>query len=171
MQQNTYTYTFSPHSVFTRLFTGAGLIASLAACGGGNPAATNPDAVATAASVMTAAAATKIDAVSTENPTTSSADSATWIDCGHENDTCNFTGTQQVRYGASGAFFYKTFTSSVLCGNGAFGDPAPGIGKTCSVGGAAPTPTTPTTPTARELPRARIEVGGIRPCRGEASLR
>ena len=155
MQQNTYT--FSANSVFTRLFTGAGLIASLAACGGGNPADTSPNAVATAATVTTAAQVTNIDAVSTQNPVSSSAAAATWTDCALEGQTCNFTGTQQVRYGAGTSFVYKTFTSSVLCGNGAFGDPAVGIGKTCSVGGTAttpaPTPTpAPTTGTVLPIP-------------------
>ena len=129
----------SHYVIFTRLFTGAGLIASLAACGAGNQDVIAPEAVATAATVTTAAQVTKIDTVSTGNPVASAAAAGTWTDCGHENDTCTFSGTQLVRYGASGQYFYKTFTSSVLCGNGAFGDPISGIGKTCSVGGTAPT--------------------------------
>lgn len=147
------THTTSQYANFTRLFTGAGLIASLAACGAGSQSAISPDAVATAATTTTAAQVAKIDAVSTQNPVASAAAAGTWTDCGHENDTCSFSGTQLVRYGASGQFFYKTFTSSVLCGNGAFGDPISGIGKTCSVGGTAPTapratPTPTPTPTS-----------------------
>lgn len=151
MQQNTYMH--SPHSVFTRLFTGAGLIASLAACGGGNSGTTSPEAAATAATITTAAAVTKIDAASTQNPVATEATATTtWTDCAREAQTCNFTGTQQIRYGASGSFVYKTFTSTVLCANSVFGDPAPGIGKTCSVGSTAATPTPIPTPTPTPTP-------------------
>lgn len=148
MRQNTYT--FSTNSAFTRFVTGAGLIVSLTACGGGNlDTAAAPTATAAAnAPTITAASVTAVEAMSTENPVSSSADaSTTWTDCAREGETCNFTGTKEIRYGASGSFSYKTFTNTVLCGNGAFGDPSPGNGKTCSVastpGTPSPTPTTP----------------------------
>ncbi|MDQ2820345.1 MAG: right-handed parallel beta-helix repeat-containing protein [Pseudomonadota bacterium] len=152
------THTSSQYTILTRLFTGAGLIASLAACGSGNQDAAAPAGTATAATVTSAAQISKLPAGSTNTPvasdtataTTTAAATGTWTDCARESQTCNFSGTQVVRYGASGQFFYKTFTSSVLCANEVFGDPAVGIGKTCSVGGTAPTapPTTPTpTPT------------------------
>ena len=40
-------------------------------------------------------------------------------------DACAFTGTRQVRYGAEGLYAYGTFTDSVACTNGVFGDPVP----------------------------------------------
>lgn len=143
MQRNTQT--FSANQILTRLFIGAGLIGSLISCGGG---ASAPDSGATAAAVApagapvaTAATATKVDAgapLSTAAGTTT-----TWTDCAWEGATCKFSGTQQIRYGANGTYVYKSFTDSVLCGNGAFGDPLVGVRKSCAVGS---TPTTPPPP-------------------------
>lgn len=55
---------------------------------------------------------------------------------------CAFGGTRQVRFGANGAYAYKTATASIACTNASFGDPAPNVAKTCSVAGT----TTTTTP-------------------------
>ena len=54
-----------------------------------------------------------------------------WVPCAVENATCSFSGTHQVRYGASNVFAYKTATSSIACNNATFGDPLPGADKAC----------------------------------------
>jgi hypothetical protein len=38
-----------------------------------------------------------------------------------------------VRYGANGSFVVKTFTNGTACTNKVFGDPAPGVAKSCSL--------------------------------------
>ncbi|SFI31080.1 Chitodextrinase [Paenibacillus sp. UNC496MF] len=74
---------------------------------------------------------------------------ANWTPCAGENNTCSFTGTKQVRFGANGSYFYGTYTNSVMCSTNQFGDPAPGYYKTCEVNLAGGTGDTqaPTAPT------------------------
>jgi hypothetical protein len=56
--------------------------------------------------------------------------------CAKEPETCSFSGTRQIAYGASGQFVYKTFTNSVACTLANFGsDPYPGKSKYCSYAG------------------------------------
>jgi len=54
-----------------------------------------------------------------------------WVRCASEGQTCAFTGTRQVRYGANGTYAYRTATTSVECTNAVFGDPAYGADKFC----------------------------------------
>ncbi len=54
-----------------------------------------------------------------------------WTQCASENGTCSFSGTKAVAYGANGAFFYRTATSSIACNNATFGDPIPNTAKSC----------------------------------------
>ena len=56
----------------------------------------------------------------------------TWTACGNEGATCSFTGTREVRYGASGVFTSKIIAGSTSCTNSVFGDPIPGVFKACS---------------------------------------
>jgi hypothetical protein len=63
---------------------------------------------------------------------TTSTSTATWTYCATENGTCSFSGTRQVRYGANGMYYTKTFTGSTLCSNSVFGDPIVGTVKSCS---------------------------------------
>lgn len=56
-----------------------------------------------------------------------------WTQCAFEDQTCSFVGTKQVRYGYNGTYATGTFTNGVMCGNGAFGDPAPGRDKVCEI--------------------------------------
>lgn len=51
--------------------------------------------------------------------------------CAPENDTCNFTGSASVAYGANGQFNYGSFTSGTPCNNSVFGDPIFGVVKAC----------------------------------------
>ena len=58
--------------------------------------------------------------------------------CANENQTCTFTGTQQVIYGAdtkagggTGAYAVQIATGSIGCNNATFGDPLSGTAKQC----------------------------------------
>jgi hypothetical protein len=66
--------------------------------------------------------------------TASTTTSTNWTFCASEGGMCSFSGTQQVRYGANGAYFYKTLTGGTACTNSVFGDPAVGTVKQCDVG-------------------------------------
>jgi Flp pilus assembly pilin Flp len=57
----------------------------------------------------------------------------TWTQCARENRFCSFSGTSMVRYGAGTTWVTKTFTNGVTCSNANFGDPAPGVAKTCQI--------------------------------------
>jgi hypothetical protein len=57
--------------------------------------------------------------------------SGEWIFCANEDETCIFSGTKEVRYGANDKYFYSTFANNVLCANSVFGDPLIGVGKSC----------------------------------------
>jgi xylan 1,4-beta-xylosidase len=59
-----------------------------------------------------------------------------YVFCARENATCSFSGTHAVRYGAAGHFVVKTLTNGTPCTNAVFGDPVPGVAKTCDVGAA-----------------------------------
>ncbi|HAU07488.1 MAG: Alpha-L-rhamnosidase [Candidatus Yanofskybacteria bacterium GW2011_GWF1_44_227] len=58
-----------------------------------------------------------------------------WTYCAAENGYCNFYGTQLVRYGANGVYYYRTLSGGVTCTNAVFGDPIFGVAKQCSYGG------------------------------------
>jgi parallel beta-helix repeat protein len=60
-----------------------------------------------------------------------------WIFCATEGGFCTFTGTQQVRYGANGAYFYKTLSDGTACTNSVFGDPIYGVAKDCEISAGA----------------------------------
>jgi len=55
-----------------------------------------------------------------------------WTYCANENQYCNFSGARNIRYGANGNYYYRTFTNNVLCANSTFGDPAYLTVKQCS---------------------------------------
>jgi serine protease len=61
-----------------------------------------------------------------------SASAVTWTACANEGGTCTFSGTRDVRYGAGSTFVSRTFTGSASCTNAVFGDPTPGVAKSCS---------------------------------------
>ncbi|MCD9022439.1 carbohydrate binding domain-containing protein [Cohnella silvisoli] len=64
-----------------------------------------------------------------------------WQKCANEGAQCGFSGTKTVRYGANGLYTSGSFTNTVTCNNATFGDPAPGVVKTCSVDTISGTPT------------------------------
>jgi hypothetical protein len=51
--------------------------------------------------------------------------------CAVENETCTFSGTKAVAYGANGKFVFQTATNAIPCNNGTFGDPIFGAAKAC----------------------------------------
>lgn len=53
--------------------------------------------------------------------------------CADENGVCNFTGVRAVTYGAGNQSVTRAMTGPVRCNNGVFGDPAPGVRKSCSI--------------------------------------
>jgi hypothetical protein len=54
-----------------------------------------------------------------------------WAHCAGENGSCSFTGVMTVAFGANGSYKYATVGSPVSCANSFFGDPAPGVAKSC----------------------------------------
>ena len=67
----------------------------------------------------------------------------TWTNCASEGGVCSFTGTRQVRYGANNSFSTLTATGSIACSNNVFGDPMPGVVKTCQYSSTSTTTSTP----------------------------
>jgi Ca-dependent carbohydrate-binding module xylan-binding len=61
--------------------------------------------------------------------------------CADEWGTCTFSGTRTVIYGANGIYTSGSFTNSVSCTNGVFGDPIFGTIKACYLGN-LPSPST-----------------------------
>ncbi len=61
---------------------------------------------------------------------------STWTTCAREWQLCSFTGTRNVRYGANGTWVTRQLAASsggVQCTNSVFGDPLPGIVKSCQL--------------------------------------
>src|SRR5450830_1661703 len=51
--------------------------------------------------------------------------------CASENGTCSFTGTLEVWYGSGTKWAVTPVKNGVGCNNNVFGDPYPGVGKSC----------------------------------------
>src|SRR5450830_573215 len=51
--------------------------------------------------------------------------------CASENGTCSFTGTLEVWYGSGTKWAVAPVKNGVGCNNNVFGDPYPGVGKSC----------------------------------------
>lgn len=51
--------------------------------------------------------------------------------CASENQTCSFSGSASIAYGANGAFNYRTAINSIACNNATFGNPISGVAKSC----------------------------------------
>lgn len=76
------------------------------------------------------------------------AQSAQWLFCGNEGDTCVVTGTWDIAFGSGRAWIYEygaNVPGRFICRRQTFGgrDPAPGYQKSCFVRQAAPTPPPP----------------------------
>ena len=53
--------------------------------------------------------------------------------CANENGFCKFRGRADIRYGADGRYVHKMLRNGTSCSNDVFGDPAPGVGKSCYI--------------------------------------
>ena len=67
----------------------------------------------------------------TQQATRDDNDNRDWTDCAAEGGTCRFRGTQAVRFGAKGKYFYRTENREVPCTLQVFGDPVPDVPKHC----------------------------------------
>ncbi len=56
-----------------------------------------------------------------------------WRPCAGEGETCRVNGEALVRYGIDGKYTFRVVSGSIVCGNEAFGDPAPEQRKQCQV--------------------------------------
>lgn len=63
-----------------------------------------------------------------------------WTFCANEWQTCRFTGTRRVRYGANTTWAERDATDGVECRNSVFGDPLPGVTKRCELRAASSEP-------------------------------
>ncbi len=61
-----------------------------------------------------------------------------WTACAAEAGTCTAQPGQPVAYGAGGAFAYTPAAGTTACNNTVFGDPVPGVAKSCYVRVGAP---------------------------------
>lgn len=58
---------------------------------------------------------------------------AGWEKCADENRFCGFSGTREVRFGAAGRYAVRTISGGTDCNVRTFGDPNPGVKKTCQI--------------------------------------
>jgi hypothetical protein len=124
----------------TRLWPVA--MAVLAACGGASGPAehtANTDETVAATSSMESAEGRRRNS---------------WVYCATEGATCVVPGQRVVRYGANGAYFYKTVSGSIACNNRTWGDPIVGMTKRCDyvASGVATTPAPPPVPAPAPVP-------------------
>ena len=106
---------------------GTGLDCSPGSCGAGivNAGAAVAAALAAAPLASTTPVPSAMPVANATPP------SMAWEQCAVEDGVCRFSGTRQVRYGANGAYAYKSSSASILCSNSIFGDPAFGTIKSC----------------------------------------
>jgi hypothetical protein len=94
-------------------------MAMLAACGGASESADE-------AATLNGDVATTTGMESAEGRRSSS-----WVYCAAEGATCTVPSQRLVRYGASGAYFFRKVSGSISCSNGMWGDPVYGVAKKC----------------------------------------
>ena len=56
-----------------------------------------------------------------------------WVTCAIEDAYCRVDGTGTVRFGADNRWVTQKIQGGINCSRGAFGDPAPGVRKSCQV--------------------------------------
>jgi hypothetical protein len=95
------------------------------------------------AAVRNATIATPSETITITDDEPAPAPTSSWTFCANETETCTFSGTADVRYGANSTYFTKTLTSPVACSNATFGDPLVGTVKHCDVASTAPIPPPP----------------------------
>ncbi len=76
---------------------------------------------------------------------------ADWAVCAKEGETCRFSGRHEVAFGAGKSWNTRVYENGVSCVTEKFGDPAPGVKKSCQVKIAgSPSSATQWLPCARE---------------------
>jgi hypothetical protein len=63
---------------------------------------------------------------------------SSWTHCAAEGGTCTFRGIRRVRFGARGTYAIHTATGGTSCTAAVFGDPLPGVAKSCDMEVPAP---------------------------------
>ena len=122
-------------------------------------------AIACVALAVPAAASAKDEAATAAAVGAGTPAESEWTFCANEGGRCEFTGTQQVRYGANGQFTLpRTFTDGVDCGNAVFGDPVFGVVKQCQVTGGSQTKDEAATAAAIEVQPAASTTPTTSPC-------
>lgn len=61
-------------------------------------------------------------------------DDTVWQPCAGEGSVCSFEGQRLIRYGVHSQWVYAVATATIACVNSEFGDPAPGLRKSCDLG-------------------------------------
>lgn len=56
-----------------------------------------------------------------------------WEFCSREGRFCDFRGTKEVRFGAAGRYAVRTVSGGIDCNIRTFGDPNPGVKKSCEI--------------------------------------
>lgn len=86
-----------------------------------------------------------------------------WETCSNEGTACAFTGSRTVRYGANSKFAVKVLSNGTACSNAVFGDPAPGVAKSCQLMATGGTIATPVpAPVPAPVPPATVPPSGTR---------
>jgi lysophospholipase L1-like esterase len=101
----------------------------LVACGGGGSSGDAPSAASSTSTSVADQAGGSSDGAAT--PAAPSTAASSWTSCGTEGQTCSFSGTRNVRFGANGSYTYKTATAAIRCSVSDFADPLPGAAKSC----------------------------------------
>lgn len=71
-----------------------------------------------------------------------------WTACATEGATCAFSGSRPVRYGAVGTYVIQMLSNGTRCTSEVFGDPVPGITKSCEYGDEVREPLGPRIPSS-----------------------
>jgi Flp pilus assembly pilin Flp len=153
----------APSATYIPTYTSAPAVTLIPTFTSGPPITLTRTATTTLTATLTQTATTTLTATSTQTATTTQTTTSTptttltptatpigiWITCANENGFCSFSGTAQVQYGANGVWVTQIHTNGVACTNAVFGDPIPGVVKTCEyyqVAAATPTPTSTSVP-------------------------
>ena len=76
--------------------------------------------------------------VTSQGSSPSGALPGTWASCAGEGGTCGVSGSSVVAFGAGGQFKYAGESGATACNTSVFGDPDPGVVKSCYVETAPP---------------------------------
>jgi|GEM_PF-1596262 len=98
------------------------------------PRSSSPSSIpVSSSSVRSSVISSSLSSSSTSSRAVSSSSSVDdgYIFCANEGETCRFTETREVRYGAQGKYSYAVATGSIGCNTQNFSDPILGVAKAC----------------------------------------